>query len=515
MKVTSFRAFPFKDESKYPLKADSSRLTFAGVLAKYYYYDKDRVTRGISKRWIAVSTYELYEGIYNRILLPYLPKFTALDDYTEETVRNVFEQIVYEEDPSTEYLIRIRRLFRLVYDAGLRNGNVKEDVLWGTAFGKDASIESEDSLRRSILLKKSFSAEEEVFILAYLMKGARRMAGSRLGVRLMFEGGLRNGEAAGLNYEHARQFLFAPELHRLQCVQTTIPGTNRIQSGGKTNSAPRNMPISTETYELIRWRAEKWQERDDHKNSIEQMPIVARSQKGMRCSAEDINREAKKCFESIRNISERLGVLDDMLFKQRFEIAGVLEKDPTAYAFRRNAATEMHAVGLSEQEIQYCIGHVIDDTYLERRDFTNEDMLIPIAKKLSFRPIVQAMKRFKSFSLSALLHKSSYQLDSGQHKVDFSNEEYVEILIPAAENEIEVFLDLTALEPQDFIEISMTTTQGESILEVYKSQQKPDYANRSVNCRSVYNEVYNKYLNKYQKQLFQQTRKHKRLGSQK
>lgn len=51
--VTGYRPFPFKEESKYPLKLESSRLTFAGVLAKYYYYDKDIKTRGISSKWKA------------------------------------------------------------------------------------------------------------------------------------------------------------------------------------------------------------------------------------------------------------------------------------------------------------------------------------------------------------------------------------------------------------------------------------------------------------------------------
>lgn len=206
-------------------------------------------------------------------------------------------------------------------------------------------------------------------------------------------------------------------------------------------------------------------------------------------------------------MAEHIGILDDMLFRQTYEIAGVVEKDPTAYALRSNAATEMHAIGLTEQEIQYCIGHAIDNEYTDRRDFTNEDMLIPIAKKLKFRPIVRAMKRFRNLSELDIVHKFVLQLDTAQHKTEFGNEEFIEIVVPAMENDAEVLLDLTALEPQDAIEISITASQGEAAVELYQRQQKPDYVGRTVNCRSSYYRVYNKYLSQHQKKLFPQIAK--------
>ncbi|NLE70304.1 MAG: site-specific integrase [Clostridiales bacterium] len=478
-------------------------LTFAGVLVKYYAVDKDKKTPGISKPWSAETTFAKYEGIYNNILLRYLPRATALTDYDIDLVRDVFEQMANENEYSPTYWKEIRRLFRIVYDAGLRNGDVRTDKLSGTAFGKNASIESKEFMRKAILLKKSFSAEEDVLILARLMKGARRMAGSRLGVRMMFEAGLRNGEAAGLDYKHIREFSTIPGMHKLQSVQSVIPGTNRLQSGGKTDNAPRYVPISAETYHLIQYRSRQLQHTLACSNdALVKMPVVARNDKGVRCSGEDINKEAKRCFESIQDIAERLGVLDDVIFEQRFEIAGVLEKDPTAYAFRRNAATEMHALGLSETEIQYCLGHFLDDSYSDRRDYANEEMLAPIARKMSFRPAVQGMKRFKGFSLKPIEHKVRLQLSPSIPRIEFDNEEYIEIIIPSASVDQEIILDVSALEPQDDVSCEVVSSEGEAVLETLSSQHEPHYPGRYVNCRSVFYGVYNKYMKKHQVKLF-------------
>ena len=65
-------------------------------------------------------------------------------------------------------------------------------------------------------------------------------------------------------------------------------------------------------------------------------------------------------------------------------------KDPTAYLFRRNFGTHLHILGLSEPEIEYVIGHDIDDPYETRNEFVNEEKLFAIKQKMDRRPLVNS-----------------------------------------------------------------------------------------------------------------------------
>ena len=65
-----------------------------------------------------------------------------------------------------------------------------------------------------------------------------------------------------------------------------------------------------------------------------------------------------------------------------------MEKDPTAYLLRRNFGTQFYLLGLEESEIQYIIGHEIEDPGEMRSIFRSEEKLHPIAQKMALRPIV-------------------------------------------------------------------------------------------------------------------------------
>ena len=49
-------------------------------------------------------------------------------------------------------------------------------------------------------------------------------------------------------------------------------------------------------------------------------------------------------------------------------------------------------MGLTEAEIQYIMGHDIEDPYESRNDFTNEDKLYQIKRKMELRPLVNTME---------------------------------------------------------------------------------------------------------------------------
>ncbi len=63
------------------------------------------------------------------------------------------------------------------------------------------------------------------------------------------------------------------------------------------------------------------------------------------------------------------------------------EEDPTTYFLRRNLATKLYIHGLSIDERQYYIGYEIDSKRILRSDFSDEDMLYSIYKKLLNDPL--------------------------------------------------------------------------------------------------------------------------------
>lgn len=76
---------------------------------------------------------------------------------------------------------------------------------------------------------------------------------------------------------------------------------------------------------------------------------------------------------------------------------GEIEKDPTTYLLRRNYATHLDILGFEENEIQYLMGHDIEDDMDKRNFYRNEERLIEIAKKLEMRPLVN-----EGFNLEAV-----------------------------------------------------------------------------------------------------------------
>ena len=65
----------------------------------------------------------------------------------------------------------------------------------------------------------------------------------------------------------------------------------------------------------------------------------------------------------------------------------VSESSVTAYLLRRNFATHLKILGLDHSDIQYLLGHCIDDPYVNRPDYT-DSRLYSISKLLSNRRLV-------------------------------------------------------------------------------------------------------------------------------
>lgn len=70
-------------------------------------------------------------------------------------------------------------------------------------------------------------------------------------------------------------------------------------------------------------------------------------------------------------------------------VASILkEKEPTAYLLRRNFATHMSILGLTNAEMQYLMGHNVEDAYESRNEFVDSERIFIMHRKLSNRPLL-------------------------------------------------------------------------------------------------------------------------------
>ncbi|MBQ5607902.1 MAG: hypothetical protein IIU86_02640 [Oscillospiraceae bacterium] len=186
-------------------------------------------------------------------------------------------------------------------------------------------------------------------------------------------------------------------------------------------------------------------------------------------------------FQSIKiktsqmvSISEEL---QDESVSQKDSLPFEDRKDPTAYLFRRNFGTHLHILGLSEPEIEYVIGHDIDDPYETRNEFVNEEKLFAIKQKMDSRPLVNS-------DLTQI-----ERIDVGQW-LQLQHTACVQIPVDSAETEMHI----TANEPTDNIKVSLSShPQNMRIQLNYRRYNvKESEYDRFVDTQQQYHKVYTK-----------------------
>ena len=152
-------------------------------------------------------------------------------------------------------------------------------------------------------------------------------------------------------------------------------------------------------------------------------------------------------------------------------------KDPTAYLFRRNFGTHLHILGLSEPEIEYVIGHDIDDPYETRNEFVNEEKLFAIKQKMDRRPLVNS-------ELSEI-----ERIDAGE-RLQLQHTACVQIPADSAETEMHI----TANEPTDNIKVSLSSHPQNMRIQLncrHYTVKVSEY-DRFVDTQQQYHKVYTK-----------------------
>ncbi len=326
-------------------------------------------------------------------VFPYLNE-KALCDLTKEDfveLRDVIRKRLrregkeYGDDCLHQYEYRISRITKAAEKKGICT-----DALWGTSFQISTSTDdTTKSEKEYIRLRKSLSIGEERYIADRILYNPEQV-GEYFGLALMFCLGLRDNEACAASFGDVEEIM--DDVYALRVYKSGKKNTRQAKYGGKTANANRIIPIPNILKDLLSAREEYIITQDKKLGKrIKELPIAC---KGMdfkcQCRSSEIGQAGTKLLREASLDEGILMFIDAGLKKVEDEESEdtIVEKDPTAYLFRRNFATHLYLLGLTDTEIQYVMGHYIEDANTLRNFFRNEEKLMRIARKLCMRPIV-------------------------------------------------------------------------------------------------------------------------------
>ena len=450
-------------------KDGKKEYTFCGALEYRYSH--------IAKNWNA-DTRKKHEREYNNTILPALKNHNGktISEYTKDDFEEAIEYIKengYEQDGvrrqySVSSIINFQNLIYYVVFQSAVYG-LCENVLWGTKFVLNV-VGEEEEIEEKVILKKSLSVEQEKCFAKEVMTDPGE-DGATVALLLMWGLGLRNAEACGLNFCDIKPIEGHLECYAAWIYKTTKIDTNELQSGGKTYNTGRIVPVPEKIIKFLEKRKAllkaviQGQNRTDLK--IEELPIccngwIDAESDGYieRCKADQVTAAAHDVFESAGISSKQLAFLDTELSEGN--TASLLkEKEPTAYLLRRNYATQLCILGLTSAEMQYLMGHNVEDAYESRNDFVDNDRIFEMHQKLCQRELLNNIKD------------------------DYNK---AEIYIHSKES---VKLHISAKEPADPVRISIIESAEKATVKTMWFEESESYlGERTINILELYHARY-------------------------
>ena len=463
---------------------NDGKKTFLGVLETYY--------EEVAHAW-GPTTRKQYNSDYRSKILPQLSgdNSVPIEENTKEDFDTIIDKIRQDgytqnrqKKQYSEASIRhFQILIEAVVSAAVKNGICKKDVLWGSSFKLPVEDSTEQEIKKRIKLKRSFTIDQEWNLNRELFTDIKQ-EGEKMGLLLMFALGLRNGEACAIDFGAVRPMRMHPECKALWIYKSTVSGTNIEKSSGKTGNADRIIPVPKLLEEFIlarrRYIKEQMASESPEEVNIDSFPIACTGQEfRVRCSARRLTEVCKDIFQKINIDEDQLSFIEDDLNNSH---ESSIEKIATAYLLRRNFATHLSILGLKEPEIEYVIGHDIEDAYESRNEFVNEEKLYEIKCKLDQRPIFN----------------DSYYDDKTQELPIIKNRAYTFEGNGTQKYKVQVFrgqlkIELTSKEPFDTISVAMSSERENSILKEvsYSASRQTEYS-RTINILSKYHELYSK-----------------------
>ncbi len=404
--------------------------TFAGAYESCY--------ADISKFWRKEQTRRQYDRDFKAKIFPALPDHDhrAIDSYTKEDYDAAISQIAESGqaapgEPFKPYaestLQHFRHLIKVVVEAASAQGYC-QNVLWGSQFSLPEEPSEREKVSARTKLKKSLLPKEESLAVSQLMRDPAQ-CGQHMGLLMMLACGLRNNEACGVNYGDVKP-IGATDFCLLWVYKSTMRESNALKSGGKTPNADRLIPMPALVVDFLEKRKTFLQLRGYAEEEIARMPIACvGDQYSLRCASPDLTAAGREVLRQIKLNATQLAQIDAELANQA--TAEVLaEKDPTAYLLRRNFATHLSLLGLTESEIQYVLGHEIESGYEARNEFVNEEKLLAICHKMARRPFLNPPQPPKQIEFGAV---GTYNFAGEHQSISVTGPFYIHLTVQTSE----------------------------------------------------------------------------------
>lgn len=367
-------------------KIGSNDLTFVGVLRRYFEPEneqelenvrKDKTVVFVRQNWnVDEESITIAQNIndYARDILPSLDREKALKDYTEEDFASILTRIQVKcrkegRDIGEDRLAHFEDLLRVVYRVGVNNG-LFEDLIGKET--EEQGIKDEAAAKRT-LLPKSLTLEQERFLLKMFFEAdICTMKGELLAAFLQFFTGLRNEEATALLYRDIQDLPSGGSIFK---VYKSSPGRGgNIRLSMKSSNAYRLVPVFDFLSKRLKKRRDYLQELNPNVD-VNLCPIACKNlDYQTTIGSATLTESGKDLLMSLPSPNkDLLPALQKMLINLQKEGVNLEEKDPTSYLFRRNYATHLHNLGLSEFLCEFIIGHEIQEQGVERNHFVSDE----------------------------------------------------------------------------------------------------------------------------------------------
>ena len=273
----------------------------------------------------------------------------------------------------------------------------------------------------------------------------------------------------------------------LDIVQSTMIDSNKVKAGGKTKNAPRTLPLFIPLYEFLMQRRTYILTLIESGElvlppsvkSVDQLPIVCTGQDyAKRASTRNLTAAGRKLFNDIGIEKSELALLYQMIFSHESKESQLDEKEPSTYLFRRNAATHLYQLGFTSDEIQYWIGHDIEDPHISRNSFADEDTLYRLSQMFQYHPL---------YAMFNTTPETMVTLDSSSYSSSTANT--LTLNLEGASSDF--LIDLKANEPNQPISVNVINS-GSTIDAFVDITTIPKEYPRTVDIRNLQYKAYKK-----------------------
>ena len=381
-------------------------LNFIGAVIRYF----EKYTHNCSD-----ETKNTYIRDYNERIFPIIKPGIPVTEYDESAINSLLEILRRNYAYSDATIVsRYQHLFTEPFDE-YYNDVSTANPFWGAGY-RFSEKNSENIGSALLKIPKSLDKKQELKATKILFSNPNTDNGVRIGLALMLSCGVRNNEAAGLNFGDLIELSDHPGYFVLRVVRSSHYNSNRRKIGGKTRNAARIIPLTKRFSDFLLARIAyistqinfPYEDRHGVIESVADLPIACRrNEYTVPCSAVDLTIEGRTLLRDDLKVQEQDYAGISYMIQHGYETE---EKDATTYLLRRNYATHLYTLGFPLEWRQYLMGHLIEDEILKRWDFNDEEYLFKMAKLLERHPFSNVLPELRVYKLSGGESVKSYHI---------------------------------------------------------------------------------------------------------